>query len=104
MDLNMELTQLQYFRTVARIQNITRAAKALHISQPALSRAISRLEEELDASLFERSGNRITLSPSGVAFLNRVDQIFNSGTCINTQIIDKKRGKRHHIVGKWLLP
>ena len=72
----MELTQLQYFRTVARIQNITRAAKALHISQPALSRAISRLEEELDASLFERSGNRITLSPSGVAFLNRVDQIF----------------------------
>lgn len=72
----MELTQLQYYRTVARIQNITQAAKVLHISQPALSRAISRLEEELEVSLFERSGNRITLSPYGITFLNRVDHIF----------------------------
>lgn len=72
----MELTQLQYFRTVARMQHITQASKVLHISQPALSRAISRLEEELGVVLFERSGNRISLSSCGVSFLNRVDQAF----------------------------
>lgn len=72
----MELTQLHYFQAVARMQHITKAAKILHISQPALSRAISNLEEELGVSLFERNGNRIVLNPSGVAFLNHVDRIF----------------------------
>lgn len=43
----MELLQLKYFEKVATLENMTRAAKELHISQPALSNSIMRLEQEL---------------------------------------------------------
>ncbi len=69
----MELTQLRYFRMVARCENITKAADMLHISQPALSKSMSKLENELGVSLFIRDGNRIRLSQSGQLFLRRVD-------------------------------
>ena len=43
----MELTQLTYFLTVAQMQHMTRAAEALHIAQPALTKSVQRLESEL---------------------------------------------------------
>ena len=52
----MELLHLHYFREVAAMENITKAAKKLYVSQPALSTAIARLEKELDFLLFERKG------------------------------------------------
>ena len=70
----MELNQLQYFRTVARTENISKSADILHISQSALSKSITRLEAEVGVPLFERSGNRIRLSQAGILFLGRVDQ------------------------------
>jgi DNA-binding transcriptional LysR family regulator len=70
----MELTQLEYFRTVARLEHFTKAAEELHISQPALSRTISRLEENVGAQLFERSGNRVKLNSLGEKFLRRVER------------------------------
>lgn len=69
----MDLSQLQYFQTVARFENISQAATVLHISQPALSRAISRLENEVGAKLFERDGNKIRLNQAGKAYLKRAD-------------------------------
>lgn len=69
----MELSQLQYFRTVARMENISRAAELHHITQPALSKSISRLEDEIGVKLFERGDNRIRLSDAGRAFLERVN-------------------------------
>ena len=42
----MNLTQIRYFVTVAQVQNMTRAAELLHLSQPTLSKSISKLEEE----------------------------------------------------------
>lgn len=69
----MDLSQLQYFQTVARFENISQAAMVLHISQPALSRAISRLENEVGSKLFERDGNKIRLNQAGKAYLIRVD-------------------------------
>lgn len=69
----MDLSQLQYFQTVARFENISQAATVLHISQPALSRAISRLESEVGAKLFERDGNKIRLNQIGKTYLERVD-------------------------------
>lgn len=71
----MEFAQLQYFRTVARLQHMTRAAEVLHISQPALSRAIAKLEEDVGVPLFEHDGNRIRLTPYGSAFLERADRV-----------------------------
>ena len=61
----MELLHLNYFREVAAVENITKAAKKLYVSQPALSTAIARLEKELDFLLFERKGNRIELTEAG---------------------------------------
>lgn len=70
----MELMQLRYFVAVAQLQHLTRAAEQLRISQPALSKAISRLEEELGAELFDRSANRISLNSSGRLYLQYVSQ------------------------------
>lgn len=71
----MELLQLQYFQTVAKFENITQAAKELHIAQPSLSKTISRLESDLGVPLFDRKGKRITLSIYGNAFLKYVNLI-----------------------------
>ena len=57
----MELRLLQYFLTVVREENISRAAEILHITQPTLSRGIQRLEEELGAQLFIRGRARAAL-------------------------------------------
>ena len=67
----MEIRILKYFLTVAREQNITRAAEALHITQPTLSRQISALEEELGTRLFERSNKKITLTQEGILLKRR---------------------------------
>ena len=48
----MEIRVLQYFLEVAERENITKAAEALHITQPALSRQLAELEKELDTQLF----------------------------------------------------
>lgn len=73
----MELNYLIYFRTVAQTEHISQAAARLHITQPALSRAISRVEETVGAQLFERGANSIRLNHTGRAFLRRVEQILS---------------------------
>ena len=50
----MNLQQLYYFRKLAEVQHYTEAAKALYITQPSLSHAISTLEKELGVKLFEK--------------------------------------------------
>lgn len=74
----MELQQLKYFKTVARIGKISDAAEALFISAPALSTSISRLEKELGVPLFDRTSNRIRLNTQGQIFLKYTNQIFSS--------------------------
>lgn len=69
----MELLQLQYFQTVARMEHMTKAAKELRIAQPALSKTIARLEEDLGVPLFDRQNRQIKLNSFGKAFLRSVD-------------------------------
>ena len=71
----MEIRTLKYFLAVAREENITRAAKFLHITQPTLSRQLMQLEEELDAQLFIRGKNRIVLTDEGMLLRRRAEEI-----------------------------
>ncbi|WP_053374520.1 LysR family transcriptional regulator [Paenibacillus sp. FJAT-27812] len=70
----MELTQLEYFLTVSRLQHMTMASKALSITQPALSHSISKLESELGVPLFERNGRNVRLNRYGLMFGKWVEQ------------------------------
>ena len=67
----MELYQLRYFAKVAEMEHMTRAAQELNLSEPALSRAIRQLEEELGTKLFERRGRSIVLTESGTLLQTR---------------------------------
>ena len=65
----MDLTRLRYFSAVAQAGSFSRAAAALHLSQPALSRQVLLLETELGQRLFERTGRGAQLTESGAALL-----------------------------------
>lgn len=71
----MELRQLRYFLGVAELMSFSRAALALHIAQPALSRQISRLEEEVGAALFYRNGRGVLLTEPGKQYYEKVKSI-----------------------------
>ncbi|GED60675.1 LysR family transcriptional regulator [Brevibacillus formosus] len=70
----MELLQLQYFLTVARMEHVTEAARSLHVTQSSLSKTIQRLEEDLGVPLFDRTGRKLRLNEYGSKFLCRVER------------------------------
>lgn len=74
----MELLQLKYFQTIAKIEHISKAAQILHIAQPSLSQTLKRLESEVGVQLFDRIGKNIILNDAGKIFLKYVNQIFSS--------------------------
>ena len=71
----MELRVLKYFLTVAREENITKAAQILHITQPTLSRQLIQLEEELGVKLLKRSGHHVYLTDDGLLLKRRAQEI-----------------------------
>lgn len=71
----MDIRELRTFIAVAKTGNITRAAEELHISQPALSRQIIKLENELGCKLLERGGHGISLTNAGHLLLNRAREL-----------------------------
>lgn len=70
----MTINQMRYFRELAHTEHYGRAAEALYIAQPTLSRAIALLEEELEVELFEKQGRNIALTQAGQVFLSYVEQ------------------------------
>ena len=71
----MEFRVLQYFLAVAREENISGAAKFLHLSQPTLSRQLKDLEDELGKQLFIRGNRKITLTEEGMILRKRAEEI-----------------------------
>ncbi|MFZ5956288.1 LysR family transcriptional regulator [Pseudomonas knackmussii] len=74
----MDLRDLAYFETIAELGHLGRAADRLGRSQPALTKSIQRLEQSLGASLFQRDGRRIRLTPAGELMLQRARQLRQS--------------------------
>ena len=72
-----ELRVLQYFLTVAREQNITKAAECLHITQPTLSRQLIQLEKELGKKLFDRGTYQIELTKEGMLLRRRAEELLD---------------------------
>lgn len=71
----MEIRVLRYFLAVAREGSVTRAARALHLTQPTLSRQIRELEEELGQTLFSRGGRELSLTREGLLLRQRAEEI-----------------------------
>lgn len=73
----MEIRVLRYFLAVVREEGINRAAEALHITQPTLSRQLSQLEEEVGVKLFHRGAKKITLTNEGILLRRRAEEILS---------------------------
>jgi LysR family transcriptional regulator, transcriptional activator of nhaA len=70
---------LYYFYTVAKLGSVTKAAKELRVSQPALSSQIKALQDRLDVRLFEKQGRKLILTEEGHSALAYAKQIFDTG-------------------------
>ena len=71
----MQIRQLEYFQMVGKTESMQKAAVLLNVSQPSITVAIKKLEEELQVNLFERNGKRLTLTHEGKLFLTRAEDI-----------------------------
>ena len=88
----MELSQMRYFCALAKIQHFTHTAEELHITQPALSKAISTLETELGITLFDRVGKQVSLNAAGTAFFKLVDPILADFDDVQKQMVEIRFG------------
>jgi DNA-binding transcriptional LysR family regulator len=77
-EVKMELRQIQYFCKVASLKSFTQAAEQLHITQPTITHAIHKLEEELDIQLFDRNKKRALLTLEGEVFLEKMHKIIDN--------------------------
>ncbi len=107
----MTLTELRYIVAVAREHHFGRAAKSCHVSQPTLSVAIKKLEDELRVAIFERGNSEITLSPLGERIVQQAQQTLEDADNIKqlalhgkNQLSDPLRIGAIHTIGPYLYP
>ncbi len=82
----MDLFQLTYFIEVAHKKSFTKASKALHISQPSISKGIKALEDHWNVRLFDRKGKNIELTEMGAYLLPKIEELMKNFTRINEEI------------------
>ena len=87
----MTLQTLEYFIAVAQYQNFTKAAQACHVTQPALSRAIRALEEELGCALLLRSGRTAVLTDEGEACLTGAKRVMSQCEELKSRVQNSNR-------------
>lgn len=82
----MELRHIRYFMALAREGNVSRAAKSLGISQPALSKQLGELETCLGQTLFERGARAVRLTAKGDVFRKRAEEILSLVDCTEREV------------------
>ena len=92
--MNLTQRQLRMFVTTAAVGNISRASEALHISQPALTRALQEFESQLGVALFLRTTRQLALTPEGERFLPVAQRLQHDLTEAAAQIQDEATGQR----------
>lgn len=107
----MTLTELRYIVAVARERHFGRAAEACFVSQPTLSVAIKKLEEELDVKIFERGASEVSVTPLGEEIVQQAQSVIEQASAIKEIA---KRGKDPlagalrlgliYTIGPYLLP
>ena len=107
----MTLTELKYIVAVARERHFGRAAEACFVSQPTLSVAVKKLEEELDVKIFERGASEVSVTPLGEQIVRQAQQVIEQAAAIKEIA---KRGKDPlagplklgviYTIGPYLLP
>jgi DNA-binding transcriptional LysR family regulator len=109
--MDVTLHQLAIFRAVARGMSYTRAAEALHISQPAVSRQVQWLEDALGVAVFERLGRGVRLTSAGedvLVYAQRVDALLDELRAVMAERGELRRGSLRLIgtstAGEYLLP
>jgi LysR family hydrogen peroxide-inducible transcriptional activator len=78
----MTLTELKYIVAVAREKHFGRAAEACFVSQPTLSVAVKKLEEELDVKIFERGASEVSVTPLGEQIVRQAQQVIEQAASI----------------------
>jgi LysR family hydrogen peroxide-inducible transcriptional activator len=107
----MTLTELRYIVAVAREKHFGRAAEACFVSQPTLSVAIKKLEDELDVKIFERGASEVSVTPLGEEIVRQAQAVLDQAAAIKEIA---KRGKDPlngalklgviYTIGPYLLP
>lgn len=90
----MDLTRLQYFAAVAEAGSFSRAAAALHLTQPTLSRQVQLLETELGQRLLERHGRGVVPTESGIALLAHARTIAEAAQRARTDMLERQKNPR----------
>ena len=107
----MTLTELKYIVAVARERHFGRAAEACFVSQPTLSVAIRKLEDELGITLFERGGNEVGVTPIGQQIISQAQKVLEESANLkelarlgHDPLAGALRVGVIHTIGPYLLP
>lgn len=100
----MDSAKFNYIRTIAECKSISKASQKLHISQPALTRYVNKLEDELGVKLLDRTTLPIKLTYAGEWYIKRVQQILDINSCMQKElqeIVNLERGQteNRHVAG-----
>lgn len=98
----LELNQLEHLLTFARCGTLSAAAEELHLSQPALSRSMQRLEAELSVPLFTRQKNRIVLNENGELAVEYARKVVEDALDMKEKLVAQERARHTIFVGSWV--
>src|SRR4029453_14298530 len=97
MTTQLDLRALRYFEAIARLGHLGRAAEQLHLTQPALTRCVRRLEDMFGTELFRRAGRGIQLTSAGEALLARARRLHVAADETAREMVDFARGDSGHV-------